>query len=207
MTIDRWIALTLALVLGAMSPGPSLALVLRNTMSGGRRHGMITGLGHGIGFGLYAFMTSAALSFALAVHHSIEGLLRWSGASLLIWLGYTFIRDSVSGQASGLHFEQPDLSVRAGFMQGFFLALFNPKILAWMLAIYTPFVERGLPMRTSVVMGLLGMCTDAIWYVTVAAVLCGTGAIRTLRIRAHILDVSMGVLMLLFGVLLAGGLL
>ena len=83
-------------------------------------HGMITGLGHGIGFGLYAFMTSAALSIALAAHRSIEALLRWSGASLLLWLGYTFIRHAVSGQASGVHFSQSELSVRAGFMQGFF---------------------------------------------------------------------------------------
>jgi threonine/homoserine/homoserine lactone efflux protein len=42
-----------------MSPGPSLAVVLRNTMVGGRRQGVMTGIGHGIGFGVYAFLAAA----------------------------------------------------------------------------------------------------------------------------------------------------
>ena len=36
-------------VLGAISPGPSLAVVIRNTISGGRTSGVMTGLGHGLG--------------------------------------------------------------------------------------------------------------------------------------------------------------
>ena len=42
--------------LGAVSPGPSLMVVLRNTMIGGRRQGVMCALGHGLGFGLYAGM-------------------------------------------------------------------------------------------------------------------------------------------------------
>ena len=40
--------------LGATSPGPSLAIVLRNTMIGGRARGLACAVGHGIGFGFYA---------------------------------------------------------------------------------------------------------------------------------------------------------
>ena len=35
-------------------PGPSLMVVLRNTMLGGRRQGVMCALGHGLGFGIYA---------------------------------------------------------------------------------------------------------------------------------------------------------
>jgi threonine/homoserine/homoserine lactone efflux protein len=40
--------------LGAISPGPSLLMVIRNTIVGGRRRGVMCAVGHGIGFGLYA---------------------------------------------------------------------------------------------------------------------------------------------------------
>ena len=50
------IGMSLVCVMGAMSPGPSLAVVLRNTISGGRTQGVMTGIGHGIGFGIYAFI-------------------------------------------------------------------------------------------------------------------------------------------------------
>ena len=92
-------------------------------------------------------------------------------------------------------------------MQGFLVALFNPKILAWMLAIYAPFIKPGAPLRTSLSMSLLATCTDASWYIAVAAVLSGTGAIRALRGRAHIVDGAMGALMLLLAGLVARGVL
>ncbi|MDP6233261.1 MAG: LysE family transporter, partial [Candidatus Poseidoniaceae archaeon] len=43
-------------VIGAISPGPSLAVVLRNTLAGGRRRGVACALGHGLGFGAYAMI-------------------------------------------------------------------------------------------------------------------------------------------------------
>ena len=52
MNPEAWVALATVFMLGAMSPGPSLAVVLRNTMIGGRRQGVMTGIGHGIGFGI-----------------------------------------------------------------------------------------------------------------------------------------------------------
>ena len=53
MTPEQWFGLALILMLGAMSPGPSVAVVIRNTMAGGKRMGVATGIGHGIGFGIY----------------------------------------------------------------------------------------------------------------------------------------------------------
>lgn len=52
--------------MGAISPGPSLALIMRNTVRGGRWHGMATGLGHGLGVGLYALIAAYGLALLLA---------------------------------------------------------------------------------------------------------------------------------------------
>ena len=166
---------------------------------------MLTGLGHGIGFGVYAFTTAAALAFALAAQQSLAALLRWGGAALLLWVGYTFIRQAFAGTEHKGTPEHHAPSGRVCFLQGFLVALFNPKILAWMLAIYAPFIRPGAPMRTTLAMSMLATCTDAIWYITVATVLSGTGAIRFLCARAHIVHGAMGSLMLLFAGLLASG--
>ena len=94
MTPEAWVALATVCVLGAMSPGPSLAVVLRNTMVGGRRQGVMTGIGHGIGFGIYAFLAAAGIATALTLHESTELILKWGGIALLIWLGYSFLKSS-----------------------------------------------------------------------------------------------------------------
>ena len=67
MDIEAWLALATAHVLGAVSPGPSLAVVVRNTLGGGARQGIMTGVGHGIGFGLYALIVATSLAAALTI--------------------------------------------------------------------------------------------------------------------------------------------
>ena len=51
--------LSFVCAMGAISPGPSLVVVLRNTISGGRLQGVMTGIGHGIGLSIYAFIAVA----------------------------------------------------------------------------------------------------------------------------------------------------
>ncbi len=54
MTWATWLAVVSICALGAMSPGPSLAVVLRHTVQGGRRAGSLAAVTHGLGVGLYA---------------------------------------------------------------------------------------------------------------------------------------------------------
>ncbi|MGE6140726.1 LysE family translocator, partial [Aeromonas rivipollensis] len=49
MEMTSWLALAAICVMGAISPGPSLALIIRNTVQGGQGHGVATALGHGMG--------------------------------------------------------------------------------------------------------------------------------------------------------------
>jgi threonine/homoserine/homoserine lactone efflux protein len=56
MDINSLIMISLACAAGAISPGPSLIVVIRNTIAGGRKQGVMTAIGHGIGLGLYALI-------------------------------------------------------------------------------------------------------------------------------------------------------
>jgi len=205
MTPEAWVALATVFILGAMSPGPSLAVILSNTMSGGRRQGVATGIGHGIGFGIYAFLAALGLATALSVHDGAQLALRWGGVAILLWLGTSFIRNSRRGPKSHEELSRETPSDFTGFIQGFMIALFNPKILAWMLALYAPFIDDEVSIDTLLGMGALGMVIDGSWYVTVATFLSSGDRINRLRSNAHIIDGCMGVLMFVFAGLLASG--
>jgi len=206
MEPGAWVALAAVFTLGAMSPGPSLAVVLRNTMAGGRSQGISTGIGHGIGFGIYAFLAALGVATALSANEDVESFLRFGGVIILLWLGVTFLRHSLAGPSddSGSA-DSHGPSDRAGFFQGFSIALLNPKILAWMLALYAPFIEAESSLETLIGMGLLGMLIDGTWYVTVATVLTTGDRAEALRSKAHIIDGAMGVLMFLFAYILVSG--
>ena len=206
MEPSAWAALAIVFALGAMSPGPSLAVVLRNTMTGGRSQGIYTGIGHGIGFGIYAFLAALGIATALSANEHVEQVLRWGGVVILLWLGITFLRHAMAERGDEQNqAEQHAPSDRIGFIQGFSIALLNPKIMAWMLALYSPFIEADFPMETLIGMGLLGMSIDGAWYVTVATVLTTGDRAERLKSNAHLIDGAMGVLMFLFAYILVSG--
>ena len=206
MEPSAWAALAIVFALGAMSPGPSLEVVLRNTMTGGRSQGIYTGIGHGIGFGIYAFLAALGIATALSANEHVEQVLRWGGVVILLWLGTTFLRHAMAERGDEQdQAEQHAPSDRIGFIQGFSIALLNPKIMAWMLALYSPFIEADFPMEPLIGMGLLGMSIDGAWYVTVATVLTTGDRAERLKSNAHLIDGAMGVLMFLFAYILVSG--
>ena len=206
MELGAWVALATVFALGAVSPGPSLAVVIRNTVTGGRRQGIATGLGHGLGCGIYAFLAAAGIATALSTNMHVEQALKWGGAVLLLWLGTSFLRHALSEKDTILDSERKYTSSgKIGFFQGFSIALLNPKIMAWMLALYAPFIEADLHMRTLIGMGLLGMTIDGAWYVTVAMTLATGERVERLKSNAHLIDGAMGVLMYLFAYILVSG--
>ena len=205
MSPEAWLALAVVFILGAISPGPSLAVVLSNTISGGRSQGVATGIGHGIGFGIYAFLAALGLATALSLHDGAQLALNWGGVAILLWLGTRFIQNSWKGPKTYDGSSEEIGSDFTGFVQGFMIALFNPKILAWMLALYAPFIEADVSIGTLLGMGALGMVIDGSWYVTVATILSSGDKIKILRSIAHLIDGCMGILMFAFAGLLASG--
>lgn len=205
MSPEAWLALAVVFILGAISPGPSLAVVLSNTISGGRSQGVATGIGHGIGFGIYAFLAALGLATALSLHDGAQLALNWGGVAILLWLGTRFIQNSWKGPKTYDASSEEIGSDFTGFVQGFMIALFNPKILAWMLALYAPFIEADVSIGTLLGMGALGMVIDGSWYVTVATILSSGDKIKILRSIAHLIDGCMGILMFAFAGLLASG--
>ena len=183
-------ALSFVCAMGAMSPGPSLAVVLRNTVSGGRLQGILTGVGHGIGFGIYALIAVTGLSAILLAHDSIFLLLQWGGALVLIWLSYNMLT-YVPSEGNDEH----DVSGRQGFIEGFLISFFNPKILVFLVAVFSQFIDPQMNHIDRVIMAILAGVIDTTWYVLVAAILAGTPLIDTLRSNSVIIDRAIGLVL------------
>ena len=70
MDFLSWLQVLTICMLGAMSPGPSLAVILRNTIKGGKQQGVMTGVGHGLGIYFYAALVATGLSIFCPLHPS-----------------------------------------------------------------------------------------------------------------------------------------
>ena len=168
--------------LGAISPGPRLLMVIRNTIVGGRRRGVMCAVGHGIGFGLYAGVAIFGLIVLLEEAPDVFLGLQWIGVILLIWYGWLMWihvddvqADSVEGEARG-------------FLEGFSIAFFNPKIALFLVAVLAQVLESGMSLETKLIIGFIGMAIDMAWYVLVAIFLTGTPLLDWLRANGSIVN-------------------
>ena len=191
------LALSFVCAVGAMSPGPSLAVVLRNTISGGRLQGIMTGVGHGIGFGIYALIAVTGLSALLLAHDSLFLLLQWGGALVLLWLSYNMLT-YIPSESVEVH----EISGRKGFIEGFLISFLNPKILVFLVAIFSQFIDSEMSQTDRLVMAILAGIIDTTWYVLVAAVLAGTSLINVLRSNSVIIDRAIGLILSLLALAL-----
>ena len=65
MEFHLWLSLVAICILGALSPGPSLALVIKNTLNGGAYQGYATAISHGFGVALYAAITATGIGLLI----------------------------------------------------------------------------------------------------------------------------------------------
>ena len=168
--------------LGAISPGPSLLMVIRNTIVGGRRRGVMCAVGHGIGFGLYAGIAIFGLIVLLEQAPQVFLVLQLIGIALLFWYGWLMwhhakdeIEESIEGEARG-------------FLEGFSIAFFNPKIALFLVAVLAQVLDAGMSLATKLVIGFIGMTIDMVWYVLVAVFLTGTPILDWLRDNGAIVN-------------------
>jgi len=168
--------------LGAISPGPSLLMVIRNTIVGGRRRGVLCAVGHGIGFGLYAGVAIFGLIVLLEEAPSVFLGLQWIGIVLLVYYGWLMWAHSTDESHEELEGEA------RGFLEGFSIAFFNPKIALFLVAVLAQVLESGMSLETKLIIGFIGMAIDMAWYVLVAVFLTGTPMLDWLRKNGSIVN-------------------
>ncbi|MDP6899903.1 MAG: LysE family transporter [Candidatus Thalassarchaeaceae archaeon] len=181
------------LIVGAISPGPSLAILIRNTIEGGKRRGVACGIGHGIGFGIYAFIAITGIAQLKASASGAAELLEIIGGLFLLLLAGLMIRGSneeVEHQSSG----------RRGFSEGFLIAFLNPKILAFLIAIFSQFVQSDFTWGERALVASIAMCIDGGWYVLVALIISGTPLMASIEENARKVELAMGILLAGLGV-------
>jgi len=165
-----WIQFASICIVGAMSPGPSMALIIRNSIKYGRVSGLLSSIGHAIGIGIYASISVVGLQLILINNIFVFNTIQFCGSIFLLILGILFLKNS--GEKLSLEDDQKNLN---SFIQGFAISILNPKILIWFTAIFSQFIEASSTSMTKLTMVFMASSIDGIWYIIVTIVVTGFG--------------------------------
>lgn len=157
------------LLLGAMWPGPSLAVVARHSLNHGRRQGVIAALAHGLGIGIYAALSLLGIAALLLHAPLLLPMLQLAGAVLLLYLAFQALRSALSPQQASVA-SQHTGDYHAG-REGFLIAFLNPKVGLFFLALFSQFVDPHTQAAQKALIALLAFGIDSLWYLLVALLL------------------------------------
>ena len=195
MSLFIWLQFALVCTIGAMSPGPSLAVVIRNNINYNRLAGILTSIGHGLGIGVYATLAVLGLGFLLQTNQTLFLLIQILGLIFLFFLGLLFIFQKQSEEI--INSDQNQLN---SFLQGFLVAIVNPKIIIWFTAIYSQFISIEANIVFNLILILTASIIDALWYIIVSIVITGYGVKNFLIKRKKIIQKISGSILLIIAI-------
>jgi threonine/homoserine/homoserine lactone efflux protein len=167
MLLSVWLSLAVVCMMGAMSPGPSLAVVLKHTLSGGMKNGMLAALSHGVGVGLYAAASLLGLGALMLQFPTVYQMLVYLGAAYLAYLGIKILLAKAHG--SELQVQHSEVSSKTALQDGFAIAFLNPKLAIFFLALFSQFIDpENLTLSIGIIMCLTVLVIDTGWYLLVA---------------------------------------
>ena len=196
-------AFLLAAAVLAITPGPGIAYVVARTVAGGRTEGLASCVGTAIGGLVHVLAAAAGLSLIIAQSATAFSVIKYLGATYLVYLGIRILRSKPQDLAESEALSA--LGAKRAFRDGMVVEALNVKTAMFFLAFLPQFVN-GAELILPQVMFLGSICVLLNTLADVLAVfaanrLLDTGIVHAVRARL-MLSVS-GMTMIGVGVLLA----
>jgi threonine/homoserine/homoserine lactone efflux protein len=173
--VPEWSSLGLFMIAGLvllLTPGPAVLYIITRSIDQGRRAGLVSVLGVHVGTLAHIFAAAAGISAVLAASATAFSVVKYLGATYLIYLGIRRLLDRTAGSAPGDRRVRP---LRRAFLDGVVVNILNPKTALFFLAFLPQFadVSRGSVgvqiLCLALLFVMLGILTDGLYAVSAGA--------------------------------------
>lgn len=185
------------LIFGVISPGPDFFIVLKNSLTYGRKAGICSALGVTSGCFISFTLLMAGLKFLLA-YKFIKILLSLICGSYLIYLGWKSLSSKSHHQKISAKHQQPK-SLWIYYRNGLFTNILNPKLYTISGAILTYTEQQNPTLGTNTVILLGNALLAAAWFITVSCLLTHPRIRNSYFKREKILNVILGIILIAVG--------
>jgi homoserine/homoserine lactone efflux protein len=160
MSLELFAAYLVACLVIIIVPGPTVTLIIANSLRHGSRAGLLNVAGTQAGLAIMIAVAGIGLSSVIAAMGHWFDWVRLAGAAYLIWLGWKMHRSAGAAAGSAIEARPP----RGGFfLQGLLVALSNPKTLLFFGAFFPQFLDPTRDYATQIaIMGATTMLFAAL---------------------------------------------
>lgn len=189
-------------LLAVASPGPDFAIVLKQSITHGRRTAVWTSLGVGAAILLHVTYSLLGLGLLISGSELWFNVVKYAGAVYLAWIGVQSLRakprsgeEMTEGNTGGA-----TPTARAAFATGFLTNALNPKATLFFISLFAVIVSPRTPKLIQAGYGAWMALATAAWFCLVSVLFTQASVRRTFLRHGHWIDRVLGVVFLGFAV-------
>jgi threonine/homoserine/homoserine lactone efflux protein len=196
--------LTIASVhfLAVASPGPDFAIVLKHSISFGRRAAIITSIGVGVAILIHVAYSLLGIGILIKTTPVLFQVFSYVAAAYLLYLGWGAIRSPAPKTLDNVEVEKVVqlISDKKAFMVGFFTNGLNPKATLFFLSVFAVAVSSDTPNVIKLGYGLYMAIATGIWFCVLSCFLSSEKVSQFIGEKGYWFDRVMGVVLILLAI-------
>lgn len=197
--MTEFLMLTLVAMLMIISPGPDFAIVVKNSLTYGRKAGLYASLGIALANVCHVAVNLLGIGVVIAKSIVVFTLMKILGAAYLIYLGIKGLRAKRLLPEESLQEAPVLVGTNKGFYNGFFTSLLNPKACLFYLSFFSVILSPNTETATQVFYGLWLSTLALLWFALVSLFFTSPVIGRRIKAVKHWLERFTGGVLVLLG--------
>lgn len=195
----EFLTIAIAHLVAVASPGPDFAVVLKNSISYGRRAGIITSIGVGLGILVHVAYSLAGIGILIKTTPWLFNVFSYVAAGYLTWIGINALRSKPTAKSDddNMTASAESISDKKAFWTGFLTNGLNPKATLFFLSLFAVIVSPDTPMMVKVSYGIYLTIATGLWFVFLSYILSSKEVRNFIGDNSHWFDRIMGAILIL----------
>ena len=180
-----------------VSPGPDFIIIVRQSISHGRRSALMTSLGIGIGILMHITLCIFGLGMIIKESDLLFKVIQIIGSLYLAYLGIVSIKSRNSSTKSKYN-DEFNFNAFESFKLGFLTNVLNPKATLFFLSLYVLIISNNTPFQFQILFGLWMSFATGLWFAFLSLILTNESVLAKVEFMSTKIQRLTGVILIIF---------
>ena len=195
----QFISIATIHLFAVMSPGPDFIIIVRQSISSGRRSALMTSLGIGIGILMHITLCIFGLGMIIKESDLLFKAIQIIGSLYLAYLGVISMISKNSYNNSNYK-DKFHFNAFQSFKLGFLTNILNPKATLFFLSLYTMIIANNTPFQFQILFGLWMSLATGLWFAFLSLILTNKSILTKIEFMSTKIQRITGVILIIFSI-------
>ncbi|NLY12425.1 MAG: LysE family transporter [Gammaproteobacteria bacterium] len=187
-------------ILAAASPGPDFILVSQQTLTNGKKAGLMCSIGIALGLSIHIVYSAFGLAAVIVNSANALWVIKILGGGYLLYLGVKGLGSKPISHPEDQNVKVIKYSAKKSIGMGFLCNALNPKAPIYFLSLFTVVLSPDMPVYQIAIYGIWMMVIQLAWFSTVVGVLSRPRVNQHFKKFGHWIDRILGGAMIALGI-------